>query len=142
PEAWDYNAFAATLRRPDLFISAIATPACERAACRTAATEARLRQATLAIAIERYRQRYGELPEQLGSLVPEFVAAIPEDPVDGRAIRYARDSAESYRLLCSAESPAAGAPHLREVVSIPKENGANLVWPGLGPADKAGVAVR
>jgi hypothetical protein len=44
--------------------------------------------ATTAIAIERYRRRYGRVPERLGQLVPDFLTHLPIDPFDGTALRY------------------------------------------------------
>lgn len=42
---------------------------------------ATLRMANLAIAIERYRARYGTLPETLGALTPDFLSQVPLDPL-------------------------------------------------------------
>ena len=61
--------------------------------------EADIRLCRTAVAIERYRLKYGKLPEKLPDLVPEFLAAVPLDPFDGRNLRY-RKGAISKRLLC------------------------------------------
>ncbi len=50
--------------------------------------EARHRTIITGIAAERYRQKHGQLPEQLHDLVPEFLEAIPEDPFSGQALCY------------------------------------------------------
>lgn len=44
--------------------------------------------ADVAIAVEQYRRRHGEVPENLQQLVPEFLPAVPMDPFDGQALRY------------------------------------------------------
>jgi len=51
-----------------------------------------------AIALKRYHLRHGEYPASLNNLMPEFVAAIPRDPVDGQPLRYRRDSESSFLL--------------------------------------------
>ncbi len=43
-----------------------------------------------AIAIERFRQRHGELPADLNELVPDFLPALPEDPFAGLPMIYER----------------------------------------------------
>ncbi len=44
--------------------------------------------ADTALAIEQFRRANGKLPESLDELVPEFLAAIPMDPMDGEPLRY------------------------------------------------------
>ncbi|HUT94290.1 MAG TPA: hypothetical protein VMY37_32825 [Thermoguttaceae bacterium] len=44
--------------------------------------------ADAAVACERYRRRYGKLPEQLDQLVPEFLAKVPVDPYTGEPLQY------------------------------------------------------
>jgi hypothetical protein len=132
-----------TERRKDRFdysLAAIIGCSYERAAARVAALEARLRQADLAIALERYRQRQGDLPERLQALIPEFLAEIPADPVDGAPIRYLRDSNDSHRLLSRAENGIPGSTQLWQVAELPRESSADLVWFGLAPMEKGAVA--
>ena len=49
---------------------------------------ARLRTARVGLAIQRYRLATGHLPDTLTDLVPTYLDAVPEDPFDGRALRY------------------------------------------------------
>ncbi len=50
---------------------------------------ARLRCARTATAIERWRLAHGgTLPASLNDLVPGYLAAVPEDPTDGKPLRY------------------------------------------------------
>lgn len=44
--------------------------------------------ADAAIACERYRRRYGALPERLDQLVPEFLPEVPMDPYTGEPLQY------------------------------------------------------
>ena len=41
-----------------------------------------------ALACRRYRAKHGCYPEKLDELVPEFIAAVPLDPFDGKPLRY------------------------------------------------------
>jgi len=41
-----------------------------------------------AIAVKRYQLRHGTSPPDLKALVPEFLAEVPRDPVDGHPLRY------------------------------------------------------
>lgn len=43
-----------------------------------------------ACAVERYRMKHGEWPDRIESLVPSFLGAVPQDPVDGQPLRYRR----------------------------------------------------
>jgi len=42
-----------------------------------------------AIACERYRMAAGQWPKALDALVPDYLAAVPVDPFDGKPLRYA-----------------------------------------------------
>ncbi len=46
------------------------------------------RIATTAIALHRHRLRHGKFPESLRALVPEFLAEVPNDFMDGQPLRY------------------------------------------------------
>jgi hypothetical protein len=49
-----------------------------------------LRSALAAVAVERYRLDHGRWPDTLNALVPEYLAAVPTDPQDGKPLRYKR----------------------------------------------------
>jgi hypothetical protein len=51
---------------------------------------ARVRTATVALAVARFRLAHGQLPEDLNELVPQLLPAIPSDPFDGQPLRYKR----------------------------------------------------
>ena len=52
-----------------------------------------------AIALKRYEMKYGQLPEKLSDLVPEFLAVLPCDFMDGQTLRYRCDwSTGSFTL--------------------------------------------
>jgi hypothetical protein len=123
------------------FLAAKMVPSGERASKRVVAAEAWLHEGSTALALERYRLRHHDLPERLDALVPEFLPAIPVDPVNGESVKYARESAESYRLWCVGEY-AGGS--LRDVCETAKIDGHDMIlWPGLAPEkDAPAVAAR
>jgi len=47
-----------------------------------------LRAARASLAVQRYRLATGNLPDTLADLVPTYLDAVPEDPFDGRTLRY------------------------------------------------------
>jgi len=49
---------------------------------------AQLRTARVGLAVQRYRLATGNLPDTLADLVPTYLDAVPEDPFDGRSLRY------------------------------------------------------
>jgi hypothetical protein len=49
-----------------------------------------LRCALVAVALERYRRDHGRWPDTLDALVPQYVAAVPADPQDGKPLRFKR----------------------------------------------------
>jgi hypothetical protein len=51
-------------------------------------THAHLRTVIVAIALTRFRQAHKHWPEKLAELVPDQIAAIPEDPYTGRPLLY------------------------------------------------------
>ena len=56
-----------------------------------------------AIAVRRYQLRHGRNPGELRALVPEFLAAVPLDPMDGRPLRYRLDADGSFLLYSVGE---------------------------------------
>ena len=51
-------------------------------------TTAGLRNAQVALAIQRYRLAKIKLPDQLKNLIPDYLSSIPLDPYDGKELRY------------------------------------------------------
>jgi hypothetical protein len=47
--------------------------------------------ARTAIALERYRLAHGGFPESLDALVPQFIAKLPQDIINGQPLHYRRD---------------------------------------------------
>jgi hypothetical protein len=61
-----------------------------RAANRLARTQTSVDEPAVACALERYRLVHGQLPDTLPALVPEFLASVPHDVIDGEPLRYRR----------------------------------------------------
>lgn len=95
--------------------------------------ESRLRQARLALAIERYRRKTGDLPATLDDLVPDSLPELLSDPVDGKPMRYARDAARAYRLWSIGDDHEDdGGVADTEMCKMTLDT----VWPGLVPGRK------
>lgn len=70
---------------------------------RTARAEADRALCIAAIALKRYSLRNGKLPDRLSALVPEFVAAVPTDYLDGQPIKYRLNPNGSFILYSVGE---------------------------------------
>ena len=57
-----------------------------------------------AIALKRYQIKHRDYPSDLDSLVPEFIATVPRDPVDGQPLRYRRNADGSFLLYSVGEN--------------------------------------
>jgi HEAT repeats len=106
---------------------------------RAAEAEAERRILITAIALERYRGKFGSYPNSLASLTPEFLKARLPDFMDGQPLRY-RPTADGHFLLYSVgldcvddggQIPVplrpnpAGIP--RELRNVPPKG--DIVWP-------------
>lgn len=67
---------------------------------RTMTAEVTRNTVITAIALKRYQLKYGGYPGSLSKLVPQFLSAVPRDPVDGQPLRY-RLNADGTFLLYS-----------------------------------------
>jgi hypothetical protein len=65
--------------------------------------EGGIRCAETAVAVERYRLKYGKLPGLLTELVPEFLAEVYLDPFDGNPLRYVLRPEGGYMIYCIGE---------------------------------------
>jgi hypothetical protein len=66
--------------------------------------EVAARITTTAIALKRYQQQKGSYPQELSLLVPDFLAAVPNDPVDGKPLRYRLQAYGTFRLYSIGEN--------------------------------------
>lgn len=89
-----------------------------------------------AIAIKRFQLKHGTYPPSLNSLVPEFISAVPRDPVDGEPLRYRLQLDGTFLLYSVGENGKDdnGNPSLEKYVEGSNFNWLNLhaldwVWP-------------
>lgn len=77
-----------------------------------------------AIALKRHQRRHGGVPKELSELVPEFLSAVPCDPVDGAPLRYKSQSNDSRLLYSIGENQKDEGGDVRPE----KEGNPSLLW--------------
>ncbi len=90
-----------SLSEPFVFSSAM-IPSLDVAILWDAREIAYLREASIALAIERFRFLGRGLPNRLDELAPAFLAEVPADPFDGQPVRY-RQLTRGYVLYSVGE---------------------------------------
>ena len=91
-----------------------------------------------AIALERYRHKHGRYPASLEQLVPEFLAALPHDPMNGQSLHYGRNEDGTFTLYSVGWNGQDDGGNPTPVgTSSSWENGKDIVWPK--PANQAEV---
>jgi hypothetical protein len=92
--------FTASGPSPYTAIAAMLAPAMEKASQKTVRSQTAVKLALAAIALERYRVAHGDFPEKLEQLVPQFLAAVPQDPMAQQPFHYKRTD-DGWFLLYS-----------------------------------------
>ncbi len=94
------------------------------------------------IALKRYQLREGKMPRDLGALVPEYLAALPRDLMDGQTLRY-RLSADGSFVLYSvgkdAHDDEGDSSHEDSSTSQQRRDwwsGRDWVWPHVAASSK------
>jgi hypothetical protein len=96
------------------------------------AAEMARQMAVTAIALKRYHLSHGRYPSDLTTLTPEFVPAMPRDPVDGQPLRYRVQPDGNFLLYSIGED---GQDNVGDPSSIVKtksptwQKGRDWVWP-------------
>jgi hypothetical protein len=98
--------------------------------------------AITASALERHRLRQGSYPPTLETLVPDFLARVPVDPINGQPLRYqlaglaaakGKDSTSPpYRLYsvgADFKDDGGDASPVPSTLAPTLNNGRDLVWP-------------
>jgi len=99
---------------------------------RVLAAEVARQMAVTAIALKRYHLSHGRYPSDLTTLTPEFVPAMPRDPVDGQPLRYRVQPDGNFLLYSIGED---GQDNVGDPSSIVKtksptwQKGRDWVWP-------------
>lgn len=89
---------ADSIWRPGSHSTAKSLPSLMAVIQRACFMEALRRQAVIACALERFYLKTRVWPEQLSALVPEYLTALPADPMDGQPMRYKRDDKVRYKI--------------------------------------------
>jgi len=89
------NSWYSRLRYPFAFA---VFPAFETIESRHLFALAQLQEIRMACATERFRLKHQRLPGKLDELIPDIVSGIPNDPADGKPLRYRPSEDGSYIL--------------------------------------------
>ena len=109
---------------------------------KTMAAETCRRVVITAIALKRFQLKHGTFPEKLSELMPEYVAAVPLDAVDGQPLRYRQNGDGTYLLYSVGEDGLDGGGDLTPAKTTTSsiwnwQRGRDWVWPQ--PATSAEV---
>jgi hypothetical protein len=128
------NTFDSPLASIRYSMSAALIPNLTRTTLTTVRAETFRRLTVTAIALKRYELRHGSAPETLEALVPDFIAAVPTDPMSGEPLRYR--ATESGWVLYSVGEDGVdndGDSTLADPATPAKErgiwSGRDFVWP-------------
>lgn len=123
------NGIAYSLRQQ---FTRIITPNFASILKRLATYECQKEMVITAIALKRYAMRHGLLPERLQALTPEFLPAVPIDPMDSQPLRYQRLTSNGFLLysvgLDGRDDGGEPAPLKRYQAARPNA-GEDLAWP-------------
>lgn len=89
---------SSVLRHPDHIIARLILPSVSMVSSHALMLDARRQQALAALALERFFVKHARYPAALAELTPEFLPAIPNDPCDGKPLRYRTTPAGRYQL--------------------------------------------
>jgi hypothetical protein len=91
-------------------------------------------EATLVcLALQAYRRDHGNYPESLGALPPRYIASIPEDPYDGKPMKYRRtdtgDDFVLYSIASDFKDDGSAVENRWESCESPPKPVDYLFWP-------------
>jgi hypothetical protein len=89
-----------------------------------------------AIALKRYQLQHGNFPDKLSELTPELLPSVPLDPVDGKPLRYRRNTDGTFLLYSvgadgkdDGGDPTSSAAGGRGSYSWINDRAHDWVWP-------------
>ena len=100
--------------------------------------ETHRQQAITVLALERYRLKHSRYPDALTQLIPDYLAKLPQDPMDGRPMRYRLNPDDTFTLWSTGFD---GQDNGGDSTVPPYQNcqfptGAlDLPWPRIDPND-------
>lgn len=101
-------------------------PAMEKTPARKFQVQAQVAALRLKVALRRYELKHGQLPDDLGALVPEFLPELPADPFGGQPFRYSK---EGKKLWSVASNLADDGGEMYEGQIMKSYPGYDLVMP-------------
>jgi len=114
-----------------MFSSSI--PALSKLLHKVMVTEALKQLTVTAIALKRHQLRHGNLPPDLAALVPEFLPAVPRDPVNAQPLHYKLNSDGTFLLYSVGEDAEDNdgdpKPAEAKTKSTSWQGGRDWVWP-------------
>ena len=106
-------------------------------------TESAKRIVVTAIALKRFQLKYGNFPEKLSDLTPEFLPSVPLDPADGQPLSYRWNADGTFLLYSVGENGKddGGNPSLEKGVESPSlqwqdRHALDWVWPQPASAEE------
>ncbi len=128
-EAIDYNITHLVSHHPYRFLAAELLPQLAPTLYKMAYTQATLRQAALACALERYRIARQEYPRSLRHLIPRYLRDFPVDPMTGGPMRYSLTEDGGYQIYSIGwnmidDGGAVASP----VPENPRQSAGDWVW--------------
>jgi len=123
---------AGGLNRFRYLLSAMMIPNTSKAAQRATRNETMRRLTVASISLRRFYIRHQQWPEKLEVLTPDFLAAVPIDPMSGAPLRYRREADGGFVLYSVGEDGKdnGGDPTPADKASkYELWNGSDLVWP-------------
>ena len=84
-----------------------------------------------ATALKRYKLRHGNLPADFAALVPEFLLAVPLDPVNAQPLHYMPNADGTFLLYSVGEDAEdnGGDPTSTNPKTFWWQRGRDWVWP-------------
>ena len=128
----DIDRIGRSITKYRYLISLISIPNTTRGVDTALRNETERQLAIAAIAIKRYQLRQGKAPPSLLALAPEFLAAVPIDPMSGQPLRYRLNADGSFVLYSVGEDGRddGGDTNPPQPVSQPDLwSGRDAVWP-------------
>ncbi len=83
---------------PYRVLAAVLFPAIGKAMQRSAHAQSEVDQIRIACGVEQYRIQHGKLPADLAALTPEYLEALPKDPVSGADYNYVVENGTSFAI--------------------------------------------
>jgi hypothetical protein len=85
-------------RTPYNLFTGMLIPALDKVAKKSANAQTYVNLARIACALERHRLAHGNYPETLDALVPQFIAQLPHDVINGEPLKYRRTDERQFVL--------------------------------------------